>query len=85
MFWFKGCPKCGGDLSPRKTRFGKIFYGCTNYPKCDFTAWDKPVDRVCPKCKGLYLLEKTRKPRGKDPIQVLLCPNPGCGYEESLG
>jgi DNA topoisomerase-1 len=77
------CPKCGGDLSPRKTRFGKVFYGCTNYPKCDFTAWDKPVPRSCPKCKNPYLTEKTRKPRGKDPITVLLCP--ACAFEEPLG
>jgi len=77
------CPKCGGDLSPRKTRFGKIFYGCTKYPKCDFTAWDKPVPRACPSCKNPYLTEKTRKPRGKDPITVLLCP--ACAYEEPLG
>ena len=77
------CPKCGGDLSPRKTRFGKIFYGCTKYPKCDFTAWDKPVPRSCPACKGKYMVEKTRKPRGKDPVTVLLCP--ACAHEEPLG
>ena len=77
------CPKCGGDLSPRKTRFGKIFYGCTKYPKCDFTAWDKPVPRSCPACKGNYMVEKTRKPRGKDPVTVLLCP--ACAHEEPLG
>jgi DNA topoisomerase-1 len=79
------CPKCGGDVAPRKTRFGKVFYGCTNYPKCDFTAWDKPVPRRCPKCAHPYLVEKTRKPRGKDPIQVLLCPKEGCGFEEGMG
>ncbi len=79
------CPKDGGDLSPRKTRFGKIFYGCTNYPKCDFTAWDKPVARTCPKCKSPYMTEKIRKPRGKDPITVLLCPNEACKYEEAMG
>jgi DNA topoisomerase-1 len=77
------CPKCGGDLSPRKTRFGKVFYGCTNYPKCDFTAWDKPVPRSCPACKSKYMVEKTRKPRGKDPVTVLLCP--ACSHEEPLG
>ncbi len=77
------CPKCGGDLSPRKSRFGKIFYGCTKYPKCDFTAWDKPVPMSCPACKANYMTEKTRKPRGKDPITVLLCPN--CKHEEPMG
>jgi len=77
------CPKCGGDLSPRKSRFGKIFYGCTKYPKCDFTAWDKPVPMTCPKCKANYMTEKTRKPRGKDPVTVLLCP--ACKHEEPMG
>ena len=77
------CPKCGSGLSPRKTRFGKVFYGCVAYPKCDFTAWDKPVPVTCPACKNPMMGEKTRKPRGKDPIQVLLCPK--CGHEEPMG
>lgn len=77
------CPKCGGALSPRKTRFDKVFYGCTNYPKCDYTAWDKPVPVTCPACKNPSMGEKTRKPRGKDPIQVLICPK--CQHEEPLG
>jgi DNA topoisomerase-1 len=77
------CPKCGGGLSPRKTRFGKVFYGCTNYPKCDYTAWDKPVPVTCPACKNPTMGEKTRKPRGKDPIQVLICPK--CQHEEPMG
>jgi len=76
------CPKCGGDLSPRKSRFGKIFYGCTKYPKCDFTAWDKPTLKGCPQCKSPWMGEKTKKPRGKDPIQVLVCPE--CKHEEPL-
>jgi DNA topoisomerase I len=77
------CPKCGGGLSPRKTRFGKVFYGCTNYPKCDFTAWDKPVPVTCPACKNPTMGEKTKKPRGKEPIQILICPK--CQHEEPMG
>ena len=77
------CPKCGGDLSPRKTRFGKVFYGCTNYPKCDYTAWDKPTLKSCPQCKAKMMYEKQRKPRGKDPITVLLCIE--CKHEEPMG
>jgi len=77
------CPKCGGGLSPRKSRFGKVFYGCTNYPKCDYTAWDKPVPVTCPACKHPTMGEKTKKPRGKDPIQVLVCPQ--CKHEEPMG
>ncbi len=77
------CPKCKSDVAPRKSRFGKLFYGCTNYPKCDWLTWDKPVPKSCPQCKNAWMGEKTRKPRGKDPIQVLLCPE--CKHEELLG
>jgi DNA topoisomerase-1 len=79
------CPKCGGDLAQRKSRYGKVFYGCTKYPKCDFSVWDKPVPKKCPKCGSPFVLEKTRKPRGKDPVTVLLCPTDGCGFEEITG
>ena len=74
-------PDC--PISPRQTRFGKIFYGCTNDPKCDYTAWDKPVPVTCPDCKNPLMGEKTKKTRGKDPIQVLVCPN--CKHEEPMG
>jgi DNA topoisomerase-1 len=77
------CPKCGGELAARKSRFGKVFYGCTKYPKCDFIAWDRPVPKKCPACKHPFMGEKTKKPRGKDPIQVLICPS--CKHEEPLG
>jgi len=76
------CPKCGGDLSPRNSRFGKIFYGCNKYPKCNFAAWDKPIPRSCPTCKNSYMVEKKRKPRGKEPITFMLCP--ACAHEEPL-
>ena len=44
------CPKDGGDIVERKSRRGKVFYGCANYPKCDFTLWNRPVPEPCPKC-----------------------------------
>ena len=44
------CPKCGKDIVIRKTRKGRVFYGCENYPDCDFTSWQKPVEKACPKC-----------------------------------
>ena len=54
------CPKCGtGDLAERKARRGNIFWGCTNYPKCDFTSNYKPVAKECPECGSPYLVEKT--------------------------
>jgi len=49
------CPKCGGSLVQKRTKRGKIFYGCGNYPKCDFATWYKPVDELCPVCKSLQV------------------------------
>ena len=49
------CPKCGGDLVVRRTRRGRIFYGCANYPQCDFTTWKRPVAQPCPVCGGLLV------------------------------
>ena len=54
------CPKCGGDLVQRKSRKGRVFYGCANYPECDFASWDKPVPEPCPECGGL-MAESGRK------------------------
>jgi DNA topoisomerase-1 len=55
------CPKDGGDLVERKTRRGRVFYGCLNYPNCDFTSWKKPLPQPCPKCKGLLVIANKRE------------------------
>ena len=52
------CPKCGGKIIEKKTKRGKIFYGCNNYPKCNFASWDKPTGELCPKCKGILVEKK---------------------------
>ncbi len=72
------CPKegCDGEIIQRKSRRGKIFYGCSRYPKCDFVSWDKPVNITCPACDNQYMVEKQTKAKGK----FLRCPN--CGYEQ---
>jgi DNA topoisomerase-1 len=49
------CPKDGGEIAIRKTRKGRIFYGCVNYPACDFTSWKLPLARPCPACGGLLV------------------------------
>ena len=54
------CPKDGGELVLRKTRKGRIFYGCSNYPECDFSSWKKPINNPCPKCGGL-MVEANKK------------------------
>ena len=50
------CPKDGGELVEKKTRKGRIFYGCANYPNCDFTSWKRPLKQPCPNCGGLLVV-----------------------------
>ena len=60
------CPKCDGTIIEKKTKRGKIFYGCNHYPKCDFASWDKPLEKKCEECGGT-LVEK------KNHIECLSC------------
>jgi DNA topoisomerase-1 len=64
------CPKDGGDIAVRKTKRGDTFYGCVNYPKCDFASNLKLVNKTCPKCENAYLLELANA-KGT----FLVCPN----------
>jgi DNA topoisomerase-1 len=50
------CPQCGGDLVERRSRRGRTFYGCANYPQCDFSSWTRPVPTPCPHCGGLLVV-----------------------------
>ena len=67
------CPKCGKDVILKKTKKGRMFYGCEGYPECDFVSWQKPSDKKCPKCGG-YMIEKGSK---------LVCADETFGYVES--
>ncbi len=59
------CPKDGGDIAERRSKArGKVFYGCENYPSCDFVVWDKPVAEVCPECGNVGAEAKSNKTRG---------------------
>ena len=55
------CPKDGGEIVLRKSRRGRVFYGCENYPNCDFTSWKQPVKHACPSCKGLLVVSNKRE------------------------
>jgi DNA topoisomerase-1 len=55
------CPQDGGDIVERKTRKGRIFYGCYNYPNCDFISWKRPIEQPCPKCHGLLVIANKRE------------------------
>lgn len=54
------CPKCSSDVIEKTTRRNKVFYGCKNYPKCDFASWYLPLNKKCPNC-GEYMIEKGKK------------------------
>ncbi len=69
------CPICGAPIQVCKSRKGRVFYGCSKHPECDFVSWDKPVAKKCPKC-GSYMVEK----KGKNTRFV--CSSKECGYSE---
>ncbi len=66
-----------GEIAPRRSKKGRTFYGCTKYPDCKFTSWDKPNGEACPECKNPFLVEKWKK--NEDPSVV--CPN--CGFKKT--
>jgi DNA topoisomerase-1 len=70
-------PDCNGQIVARKRKHGRgrEFYGCTNYPTCDFVTYYKPTDSKCPKC-GYFLVEKEDRQRGT----YKSCINPSCDY-----
>lgn len=66
------CPKCGGDLIVKRTHRGKIFYGCVNYPTCDFAEWNRPISQKCPVCGSMMVMS------GKDSA---VCTNKDCQHK----
>lgn len=73
------CPKCKeGEVVEKRTKKGRVFYGCDRYPDCDFVSWQKPVPETCPRCGSPYLLEKTTRKEGT----VHFCPNKECGFKK---
>ena len=69
------CPKCGGVIIAKKSKGGRKFFGCVNYPKCDFATWNEPTKELCPKC-GKTLFRKKGKTNG------LVCLTDGCNEEK---
>jgi DNA topoisomerase-1 len=74
------CPKpdCGGYLTEKRSKRGKVFFGCSNYQrtKCDFVSWDRPIPQPCPKCGLPFLLQKV----SKTGTRVYCNDKDGCGY-----
>ncbi len=67
------CPKCGGDVIVRKTKRGRSFYGCSNYPNCNFISWYEPTNSKCPQCGEILFKKKGKQSK-------LFCNTDGCGY-----
>ena len=76
------CPKddCKGKIAARRSKKGRMFYGCTAYPNCDFVSWDKPVPEPCPKCNNAYTVEKWKKDEGTS----IICPESECDYKKPV-
>jgi DNA topoisomerase-1 len=77
-----GCPEpgCGGMLTEKRSKRGKVFYSCSNYPKCKYALWDKPVARPCPLCNAPFLTERYTKRDGAS----VRCVNKDCGYTQAI-
>ena len=69
------CPKCGGEVIRKTTKRKRVFYGCNNYPKCDFVSWDEPLNEKCPRCSGILYKKNGKKAK-------IYCASEGCGYEK---
>jgi DNA topoisomerase-1 len=75
------CPECKeGEVFERRSRRGKLFFGCGRYPKCKFASWDRVVAQPCPQCGSAYLVEKVTKREGAR----WQCPNKECGYQTAV-
>ncbi len=68
------CPKCGkGTFLERRSKRGRVFYGCSNYPECDMALWNEPTDKICPLC-GSVMVKRT----AKNGTETVFCSNPEC-------
>lgn len=74
------CPECKqGELTEKKSRYGKMFYSCNRYPECKFALWDLPIEKPCPKCGFPLLVKKVYKREG----EFFKCPKEGCDHKET--
>ena len=77
--WNVKCPKCGGgEITERKSKKGRVFYGCNRYPECDFLSWERPYQTACPQCGSMMVV------KGRKLDKKVVCLKEGCGYTENL-
>ena len=75
------CPQegCAGDIVEKRTKKGRSFYSCSQYPTCTFSLWNRPINHPCPQCQAPFLVEKYTKQAGK----TVHCHNESCDYQKS--
>ena len=73
------CPEegCSGEIVRKRTKKRRIFYGCSNYPKCSFVTWNKPVNKRCPQCNSILVLSVNKKSGF-----FCKCSNSDCNYKD---
>lgn len=72
------CPLCGGDIVERMSKRGRKFYGCSNYPKCNFMSWNKPIEERCPICNGILVKKENKNGT------IIQCLNKECSYKKKV-
>jgi DNA topoisomerase-1 len=73
------CPLCeNGEIVKKRTKKGRVFYGCSNYPSCGFNSWQEPVQEKCPKCGSMMVIKQTKNRK------KVSCTNDKCGYNENI-
>ncbi len=68
------CPVCDGEIVKKRSKKGRVFYGCINYPDCDFVSWDEPIKEKCPRCKGPMAIKRSKSKT------IIKCLDDKCGY-----
>lgn len=77
--WNVKCPKCGeGEIIERKSKKGRVFFGCNRYPECDFLSWERPYQTACPQCGSMMVV------KGGKLDKTAVCLKAGCNYTEKL-
>lgn len=73
------CPLCeNGEIVKKRTKKGRVFYGCSNYPSCGFNSWQEPVQEKCPKCGSMMVIKQAKNSK------KVSCTNDKCGYNENI-
>lgn len=72
------CPDCGGDIVRKRSKKGRIFFGCNNYPTCEFVSWDEPVNDKCPQCNGPMTIKRLKNKT------LINCSDKTCGFSRNI-